>query len=394
LPVHSFSVRFAGEKQVHLQWLPSADELEPTAIPDGYIVQTAIDDNDFDNGVWVKDTKTILPIKTDKFYHFRITAVNAGGKSFPSETLSVYRKSEQKGTVLVINGFDRISAPASFASTDSLAGFLDFMDHGVADKNEYNYIGSQYEFRRKIPWMDNDATGFGASNTNYETTVLAGNTFNYPQQHGASIVKAGFSFVSASAQAVINGQVDMNIYPVVDLILGQQRQTQTGRGAFPPRYKTFPDSLQTKISAYCRQGGNIFVSGAYIGTDMWDTPFVKESDKIFTQEVLKYRWRTNHAAVTGKVKSVASPILQIKDSYQYHHQLNSVFYAVQSPDAIEPAGDGSYTVFRYSENNLSAGIAYSGDYKVCALGFPFEAICDAAERDRMMMNILKFFNSF
>ena len=391
LPVRSFSALFAGDTQVHLQWQPTVDELEPTAVPAGYVVYTAIGNNDFDNGVWVKNPQTTLPIKKDQFYHFRITAVNDGGESFPSETLSVFRKSGEKGTVLIVNGFDRLSAPVGFASKDSLAGFLDFMDHGVADRKEYNYIGSQYEFRRKIPWMDNDATGFGASNTNYETTVLAGNTFDYPQRHGASMVKAGYSFVSASAEAVMNEQINMNAYPVVDLILGEQRQTQTGRGAFPPRYKTFPDSLQAKISAYCRQGGNIFVSGAYVGTDMWDTPFVKESDKQFTQDVLKYRWRTGHAAVTGKVKSVNSPIFQIKDNYQFYHQLNTDFYAVESPDGIEPAGEGSYTVFRYSENNISAGIAFSGEYKVCVLGFPFETICEENERDRLMLNILKFF---
>ena len=232
--------------------------------------------------------------------------------------------------------------------------------------------------------------GFGASNTNYETSVLAGNTFNYPQRHGTSIVKAGYSFISASSEAVMSGQVDMNAYPIVDLILGKQKQTQTGRGAYPPRYKTFPDSLQTKISAYCRQGGNIFVSGAYVGTDMWDTPFVQESDKQFTQEVLKYSLRTGHAAVTGKVKSVRSPLSAFKGNYQFYNQLNTDFYAVESPDAIEPAGEGSYTVFRYSENNMSAGTAFSGDYKVCVLGFPFEAIEEEAERDALMLGILEF----
>jgi len=177
---------------------------------------------------------------------------------------------------------------------------------------------------------------------------------------------------------------------VIDLILGEQKQTQVGRGAFPPRFKTFPDSLQAKISAYCRQGGNIFVSGAYIGADMWDAPFSRETDKQFTQEILKYRWRTGHAAVTGNVKSVRSPIVQFKGEYQFYQQLNRVFYAVESPDAIEPAGEGSYTVFRYSENNMSAGIAFSGDYKVCALGFPFEAIQNESERDRLMLNVLVF----
>jgi len=390
LPVRSFGIQFAGDTQVHLQWQPTKDELEPTAVPTGYIVYTSIGDNDFDNGVLVKSPQLSLPIEKDKLYNFRITAVNDGGESFPSETLSVFRKSEEKGTVLIINGFDRISAPISFASTDSLAGFLDHLDHGVADRTKYNYIGSQYEFRRQRQWVDNDNTGFGASNTNYETSVLAGNTFDYPKRHGTSIVKAGYSFVSASSEAVMNNQADMNAYPIVNLILGKQRQIQAGRGVFPPQFKTFPDSLQAKISAYCGRGGNIFVSGAYVGTDMWDTPFTKESDKEFTQKILKYKWRAGHAAVTGKVRRVHSPIPQFKGDCQFYSEQNAEFYAVESPDAIEPAGEGSYTVFRYSENNMSAGVAFSGDYKVCVLGFPFEAIQEEAERDQLMSNILEF----
>ena len=390
LPVQSFSLRFTGETQVDLQWKPATDELEPTAVPTGYILYTAVGDNDFDNGVRIKEPRASLPIEKETLYSFRITAVNDGGESFPSETLSVFRKNNEKGTVLVINGFNRISAPISFTSADSLAGFLDFLDHGVADLSEYNYIGSQNEFRRSLPWVDNDATGFGDSNTDYETSVLPGNTFNYPKRHGASIVKAGYSFISTSAEAVMTGQIDLNAYSMADLILGEQKQTVIGRGAFPPRYKTFPDELQAKISDYCRKGGNIFVSGAYVGKDMWDSPFARESDKQFTQDVLKYKWRVGHAAVTGKVKGVTSPFSETKSEYQFYNQLNTDFYAVESPDAIEPAGEGSYTIFRYDENNKSAGIAFSGDYKVCVLGFPFEAIREDAGRDRLMRTVLEF----
>ena len=390
LPVRSFSARFEGDSQVLLQWEPTVDALEPSAVPTGYIVYTSMEDNDFDNGILVKDTQITLPIHHDRLYNFRITAVNDGGESFPSETLSVFRKTNNKGTVMVINGFTRLSAPAGFVGADSIAGFLDFLDHGVADRKEYNYTGSQYEFRRKMAWKDNDDVGFGASNTDYETSVLAGNSFDYPMRHGKSIVKAGYSFVSASVEAVMNNQIIMNDYPIVDLILGEQKQTQTGRGAFPPRFKTFPDGLQAKIGVYCRQGGNIFVSGAYIGADIWDAPFASERDKQFSEEVLKYRWRTGHAAVTGKVKNVRSPFPQFNGNYQFYNQLNEDFYAVESPDAIEPAGEGCYTIFRYSENNMSAGIAFSGDYKVCALGFPFETIQDEAGRDRLMKNVLEF----
>ena len=47
---------------------------------------------------------------------------------------------------------------------------------------------------------------------------------------------------------------------------------------------------------------------------------------------------------------------------------------------------------RYSENNLSAGVVYKGDYKTCILGFPFEALRTASEREALMNAILTFFN--
>ena len=400
LPVQSFSVKFSGETQVQLEWLAKVDSLEPSALPTKYIVYTALDNNGFDNGRIViphlnrdplkESVQTILPIEKDRVYRFRITAVNEGGESFPSETLSVCRKTEEKGVVLVINGFNRISAPGSFTAKDSIAGFLDFLDHGVPDGIQTNYTGSQYEFHRQAPWTDNDANGFGSSNTDYEATSVAGNTFNYPFIHGKSIVAAGYSFVSASSEAVANGQLNMNDYPVIDLILGKQKLTSVGQGAFPPRFKTFPAGLQTRITDYCRAGGNIFISGAYVGSDLWDNEYAKETDKEFAQNVLKYKWRTGHAAVTGKVKSVFSPFPQLKGDYHFHNRLNPDMYAVESPDAIEPADESSHTVFRYSENNTSAGVAYSGDYKTCILGFPFETISDESLRNQFMKGLLDF----
>lgn len=390
LPIKSFSTEFSGDTQVKLQWLPVNDPSEPTATPNSYIVYTRTDNNDFDNGVLVKGNQTTIKIDKDKIYSFKVTAVNEGGESFPSEILSVCRKSNEKGTVFVVNGFQRVSAPDSFASSDSIAGFLSYKDHGVPDKNQYNLIGSQYEFRRKIPWMDDDAAGFGASNSNYETTVIAGNTFDYPFVHGTSIVNAGYSFVSANTEAVMNGLADMNNYKLTDLILGKQKQAKIGRGAFPPRFKTFPDKLQSKITDYCNRGGNIFISGAYVGTDLWDNEFVKKEDKEFVQKVLKYKWRTGQAAVTGNVKSVASPFTQLTGTYSFYNELNSDCYAVESPDAIEPADANSFTVFRYSENNLSAGVASDDNYKTFVLGFPFETIRETPLRDQLMRNILDF----
>ena len=78
---------------------------------------------------------------------------------------------------MVINGFDRISAPDSFEIDTLMAGFDTRKDFGVPYLYDISFIGEQYEFRRNIPWIDDDAPGFGASRADYETRIIAGNTF-------------------------------------------------------------------------------------------------------------------------------------------------------------------------------------------------------------------------
>lgn len=58
--------------------------------------------------------------------------------------------------MLVVNGFTRVSAPDWFDSGE-IAGFYSIRDHGVPYINDISFIGDQFEFRRDIPWMDDDA---------------------------------------------------------------------------------------------------------------------------------------------------------------------------------------------------------------------------------------------
>jgi hypothetical protein len=66
-------------------------------------------------------------------------------------------------------------------------------------------------------------------------------------------------------------------------------------------------------------------------------------------------------------------------------------YSAEAPDAIEPAGKGALCGFRYSETNASAGVTFRGGYKTVILGFPFETIIREEERNRLMKQIISFF---
>ncbi len=105
LPVKEFSARFSGETEVELRWQPTMDPSESTAMPDRYMVYTRLNDGGFDHGVVVDGNSYKTNLRKDDIYSFRVVAVNEGGKSFPSETLSVCRRSDQKGEVLIVNGF-------------------------------------------------------------------------------------------------------------------------------------------------------------------------------------------------------------------------------------------------------------------------------------------------
>ncbi len=394
LPVREFSALLRDDTTAELAWQPTFDPAEPSATPTHYLVYTRINDGGFDNGVLVSSNYYQTKIRKDTIYSFRVAAVNEGGKSFPSETLSLCHKSDQKGAVLIVNGFTRVSAPYSFtASNDSLAGFAGSVDNGVPYIADHHFIGQQHEYRRIIPWMDDDASGFGDSDANYETTAIAGNSFDYPYLHGQAFAEAGYTFVSCAASFVENGSINLNDYGTVDWILGKQREWSIARGAKPPKFKTFPKKQQEAITAFCHNGGNIIVNGAFVGADLWDNPSAIKEDREWAQQTLKYKWRNSNAAVTGRVKAVPSPFPSLSGHYTYYNALNSESYVVEHPDAIEPADEQAFTIFRYSENNLSAGILYKGtDYNSCVLGFPIEAVKGQENRNRLVKGIMAAIN--
>ena len=411
LPVNSFSVTLeeseCDSKHVVLRWLPTEDLSEKSADPDSYIVYTRLNDGGFDNGTPVEGCCYETDIEPGEMLSFKITAVNAGGQSFPSEILcaGLSTDSLHRGKALVVNNFDRISAPASFAAPDSsFAGFLDKLDGGVPYINDISYCGPQFDFRCKSSWKDDDNAGFGASYGNYETMVIAGNTFDFPSIHGKALMAAGYDFCSTSRDAYVAGATDSIEFAVLDVICGKQVTTLKGYKG-PLRYSIFPEGLRKRISDYASAGGNIILSGANIASDLWDKTYQYETDsdlladylipaRQFAGDILKIKWRSNQATATGNVRTVQNRfMMKAGKRYDFHIKPNTELYHVESPDAIEPADNGgAATIMRYSDNNLSAGVAYIGkDYRCVALGFPIETLTSQGQIDDLMASILELF---
>lgn len=379
LPVSNFAIRFGKKKNtLELTWKGEDDPLEPTARPREYIVYTRIGYGGFDNGTLVGKPSHTVKIEPGLVYSFKITAVNRGGESFPSEILSAYKAKRERERILIVNGFDRISGPAVINTYDE-AGFDLEQDPGVPYHANISFCGAQTGFDRAQAGKEGEGS-LGHSGKELEGMKIAGNTFDYSFIHGKAIQAAGkYSFVSCSDEAVENGIVTLEEYPIVDYILGLEKESPTDRAY----YKTFSSAIQRMIASYCQSGGHLFVSGAYVGSDMNGT----QGNREFTEKVLKYGYQGSltdkgSGQINGLGRSITIPRLP-----------NEVSYAVTTPDCIVPLAP-AFSVFTYASGNQSAGIAYKGaDYRTFILGFPFESIQSERDRASIMAGILGFFSS-
>lgn len=403
LPPDHFSVLAdtLDAQKMHLSWLAVNDSLEPSAKPTSYMLYTRVDDGDFDNGILIKGNSYQTIQKVGHLYAYQVTAVNAGGESMPSQTLAAGVVARSKGTVLVVNAFDRVSGPYAF-SDSIVSGFHDQVEYPLPDGTDISYVGSQYLFQKKLDWLSDDMPGVGASRSTYEGKILAGNTHDYVVRHGKSIMASGYSFCGISDEALIQQSLTNSAvplvtqYPVVDFILGKQRTTLIGKSGYRnPRFVTYLPSVQRWLQAYTLGGGNLFVSGAYVLSDAWGNPLLKEktSNRDFLQDVLHITYQTDRAAITGKVQ-VTTPNNQ-KQSFSmttYHYQStpSDSLYVVEAPDAILPADSHAASLMMYPENNTTAAVGYQGKYRTFIMGFPFEVIHQQSKRDSLMKEILHY----
>ena len=393
LPVTHFVAELDGQGGVVLRWKPRLDVLEPTAAPNRHIIYTRRSDADFDNGMLVDTSRVVISnLQPGEIYSFNVTAVNEGGESFPSEILSVCWLPEAGRPVLIVNGFDRVSGPGIVQAGD-FEGFLSSLDRGVPDRYELGFTGDQFDFSRASAFRSNDGPGHGASFADSEAKIVAGNTFDFPFVHGTSLKACGLSFSSASDEAVIDSIVNLSDYPMVDLILGKEKETGWPKPVADSingtEFKVFPAEMQALIQRYCEGGGSLFLSGSYIGTDLFSNSERDSAGIKFARGTLRFAWATGHAARTGVVVSVDSSFYRTDQTIQFNVELSPDVYIVEAPDALIPA-EGGKQVMRYAENLFGAGVAYKEEYGVVALGFPFETILDTRARDDLMRAIIRF----
>ena len=335
-----------SKNKARLHWEEVTDLQEPSAEATGYIVYTSQGGADFDNGTYVKGKSHELELEPDMLYHFKVVAVNKGGRSFPSETLSAYYHPGAKKTVMIVNNFHRLSSPA------------------------IRTIGDEKEFDIN----DDPGITYGTTAGWAGLSFVAGNEFNYVTTHAKAIASAQeYNIVSASDKVIEDGKVKLKNYPLVDLVLGLERND----GHSLVYYKTFTKSMRKTLTDYTRRGGALLVSGAYIGTDIMGT-----EEERFVSEILKCTYGGQYRAENNQVNGLGTVI-------PYYNMLNEEHYAATSADILRPAAP-AFTVMQYADGQ-DAAVAYKGkDYRSFTMGFPFECIMDEQKQGSIMRGILNF----
>lgn len=327
-PTH-LAVQNVGGGQVRVSWFPPpVDGLGGDAAT-GYRVYTSTNGIGWSNGVDVATTAyTLTGLAPGQLLFVRVTATNAGGESFPTETLAVRVGNEPD--VLLVNGFDRLNrgmlVPETYAPTNEthLRMLLDRM-------NRYDY------------------------------TIQHGEVISYP-------------FDSASNEAVQAGLVRLSDYVLVDWILGEE-STQD---------ETLSATEQALLADFMDSGGALFISGSEIG---WDLDlYGSESDRAFYNTYLRADYAGDDAA-TYTVAPAAGSIFEGLASFHFDAP---GMYDADYPDQLIPS-NGSTAALSYTGGTGGAAAVQHADgcRRLVYFGFPFETI-RPEERPAVMGRVLDF----
>ena len=369
----NFRMEFVSKNEIRLSWDAVNDQQERTAKPTGYVVYTSIGSSGFDNGQYIRSLNSYkIKLEPGVLYSFRVAAVNRGGESFPSEVLCAMYNPNASKSIMIVNGFYRLSSPA-IRHNQYEQGFDIDSDAGVTLGATAGWVGRQRVFNT-CNMGDETETGLGWSSDELAGKIISGNEMNYVQTHAQSIAAAGcYNIASCSSKAVEAGLTDLTAYDATDLLLGLERND----GRSLEYYKTMPTAMRQHLQHYLQHGGALLVSGSYVATDM-----TTQEEQWFISNILKFYSNGSNRDCNETIEGMGTTL-------HFHHSLNAVHYAATAPDALLPVAP-AYAALRYS-NGQNAAVAYKGnDYRTFTMGFPFECITDKQKRNSIMRGILKF----
>lgn len=385
-----FKVIVDNRGEAHLSWDATEDTQEPSSKPTSYNVYVGVDSQAMSNGTNVATSSCNVQLEPHHLYRFRVTAVNAGGESFPTEELVAAYVPETDEQVLIINAFHRLSAPMVI-DTDSLQGFDLNDDIGLSYGKTVAWCGTQKVFDTRYA---GDTLGY--SGNELMGSFFAGNDFNYAAEHAASMLplrRATISSMSSEAIDVLDDDslqsaYDMGLldaYDMVDYIAGNEKDD--GHSLRP--YKSFTVRMQDALLRYVDRGGRLFVSGSYIASDMQ-----RDDERAFLDRALHLALDTVDVVpsplTVSRRRSTDENLYFGDETMSLYRKVNEAHYASHKSDVLKPTEKDALMPVLYDSGRCAA-VAYKDTQTASfALGFPFECLRYQHDRDKLMAHIMHF----
>lgn len=366
LPPQDLCSYFISSDTLMLRWNMQKDITEPQSTPASYVLYTATDNSGYDNGIVVKGTACKLRLLPGVRYSFKVTAVNEGGESMETESVSAYYNPQADKRVLVVNGFTH-TAPPAVVEDEQRAGFDLYEYPGVWQDRNAGLAGAQLCYDKSMAGKEG-ANALGYCSGELEGMIIKGLDADNVMTHAKSLVASGkYSFATCSMTAIDKGFVDINSYDALDVILGMSQYEQT------------MSSVTTgKIKDYVLKGGSLFVSGSYVCGNN-----VGKETSDFQRSVL-------HVLPQGTEHlGDESTIVGMGTSFDIYTTLNEEHYAATSVDVIAPISPAFTTLTDSKGNSLC--VAFKGNKgNILVMGFPFECIKQETKRNAVMKGIMTF----
>lgn len=330
----SVSAKNLGNGQIEVRW--AAAPTSGGGATGSYFLYASKDGLAWDDGTPTSNTTTTIAVPVGETRYFRVSAVNAGGESFPSQTVGA-RSGSAASEVLVINAYDRFDA--TLGRTENLSAY------------------SLGNVLRIITERMNDGS--------------------YVRQHGDAIALAGYGFDSATNDALTAGFVGYAGYKAVDWLQGRGESSINGGPAA---------SEVSALTNYFQGGGHLLVTGAELAREFATGTTAQQA---FLQNVLGVSTATGTGS--GTVTPSTTAFLAGMSNFTLDNGLSGS-YATGSPDSIQAAG--GTVLATYGTGTATAGVSFtSGNGKSVYLAFPFETVTSANLRNNLMARVLAWFEN-
>lgn len=396
-PTH-LAARHLGDGKVEVTWRAQLDEIEPTAVSTGFIVQRSDDGVAFDNGTYVTEaTFTDDGVPAGQARYYRVIASNDGGVSMPSSVVGVRWLADAE-PVLVVDGFDRLAPPALVWSPQA-QGFDRRVDPGVGYVATYGLVGDQYDFDPKSPWVnDLESPGHGASRNDHEGTLEPGNTFDHVRVMGATLTRLDRAFDSCTQAAFARAKTSSK---TIVWIAGRQRTTLPPRGMtetgmpdrMEPAFEVLTEASRKRLADHLAGGGRLLISGAYVGEDLTVGPLANRDSVRFARETLGILSATARPSSLqsvvphGDVATLADlGTVRYAADLQQPINLEETSYPVPTAEAYRRAGRGATVLLDHVESADAAAIRTR---RTIVVGFPLETVVPVEKRDRLVKGLLE-----